>query len=61
MTNRTRIYALLGLACVGIWVAPAVLAVGPEDAEEWADKGAIEVCIMSPAANTYVPIITHSP
>jgi len=59
MANRTRVYGLLGLVGVSVLVtSPTAWAADPppEEAEAWASKIPIDVCIMSPAANTYVPI-----
>ena len=57
MVSLKRWYLLSSVLWVALSsVCPAVLAVGPEDAEQWNVKGPITVSITSPANNTYVPI-----
>lgn len=57
MTNHRSHWQACCLAWIGLlFVRAAVLAVGPEDAEEWDAKTPISVSITSPADNTYVPI-----
>jgi len=57
MVSLKRWYLLSSVLWVALSsVCPAVLAVGPEDAEQWNVKGSITVSITSPANNTYVPI-----
>lgn len=46
-------YSILVAICL---IPSIVLAVGPEDADEWAVGSAISASITSPATNTYLPI-----
>jgi len=64
MANRTRVYGILGLVCVGVLVtSPTVFAADPPPDAIWGDLGPItitEILVydvdMTPAPNDYIPI-----
>ena len=57
MTNLQRRVSFYCAVLAAVCIIPSIaLAVGPEDAEEWAPFTAISSSITSPADNTYLPI-----
>ena len=59
MANRARVYALLGLACVGVlFASTTVFAADPPPTKnsKWRYEKPIAVTITAPANNSYLPI-----